>query len=166
MVDFHPAYHQLMAMGFGHGVHALSWTANKPGSHLARAVQSYLWNQIDGATACPTGMSYAAIPTLRKTPQLAVFADRVSQHGYDPAYAPVETKTAATDREQLKSAIQQQDGAVRALRSALDETNQKVATLSVPPPVPVRTARQPMAEATPTFSAPCGRVTGSPSARA
>jgi putative acyl-CoA dehydrogenase len=96
MVDFHPAYHQLMAMGFGHGVHALSWTANKPGSHLARAVQSYLWNQIDGATACPTGMSYAAIPTLRKTPQLAVFADRVSQHGYDPAYAPVETKTAAT----------------------------------------------------------------------
>ena len=48
-----------------------------------------------------------------------------------------ETKTAATDREQLKSAIQQQDGAVRALRSALDETNQKVATLSVPPPAPV-----------------------------
>jgi tol-pal system protein YbgF len=41
-----------------------------------------------------------------------------------------ETKTAATDREQ-------QDGAVRALRSALDETNQKVATLSVPPPAPV-----------------------------
>jgi tol-pal system protein YbgF len=43
-----------------------------------------------------------------------------------------ETKTAATDREQLKAAIQQQDGAVRALRSALDETNQKVTTLSVP----------------------------------
>jgi tol-pal system protein YbgF len=48
-----------------------------------------------------------------------------------------ETKTAATDREQLKAASQQQDGAVRALRSALDETNQKVATLSVPPPAPV-----------------------------
>lgn len=48
-----------------------------------------------------------------------------------------ETKTAATDREQLRTAIQQQDGVVRALRSALDETNQKVATLSVPPPAPV-----------------------------
>jgi tol-pal system protein YbgF len=47
-----------------------------------------------------------------------------------------ETKTAATDREQLKAAIQQQDGAVRGLRSALDETNQKVATLSVPAPAP------------------------------
>lgn len=48
-----------------------------------------------------------------------------------------ETKTVATDREQLKAAIQQQDGAVRGLRTALDETNQKVATLSVPPPAPV-----------------------------
>jgi len=47
-----------------------------------------------------------------------------------------ETKTVATDREQLKAAIQQQDGAVRGLRTALDETNQKVATLSVPPPTP------------------------------
>jgi len=47
-----------------------------------------------------------------------------------------ETKTAATDREHLKAAIQEQDGAVKGLRSALDEMNQKVATLSVPPPAP------------------------------
>jgi len=47
-----------------------------------------------------------------------------------------ETKTTAADREQLKAAIQQQDGAVRGLRATLDETNQKVATLSVPPPAP------------------------------
>lgn len=95
-VDFHPSYHELMSLGFGHGVHALSWTTDEPGAHVARAVQSYLWNQIDGATACPTGMAYAAIPTLRETPQLTVFADRVVQHGYDPAYAPIHTKTAAT----------------------------------------------------------------------
>src|SRR5690242_2432291 len=48
-----------------------------------------------------------------------------------------ETKASAQEREQLKSGLQQQDGALRALRSALDETNQKVATLSVPPPAPV-----------------------------
>jgi len=47
-----------------------------------------------------------------------------------------ETKVAVTEREQLKAAIQQQDGAVRGLRSALEETSQKVATLSVPPPAP------------------------------
>ena len=68
VVDFHPAYHELMAMAFGHGVHALAWTARQPGAHLARAVQSYLWNQVDGATACPTGMAYAGIPFLRDIP--------------------------------------------------------------------------------------------------
>jgi tol-pal system protein YbgF len=47
-----------------------------------------------------------------------------------------ETKASAQEREQVKTAIQQQDEALRSLRSALDETNQKVATLSVPPPAP------------------------------
>jgi putative acyl-CoA dehydrogenase len=96
VVDFHPAYHELMATAFGHGVHALAWTATRPGAHLARAVQSYLWNQVDGATACPTGMAYAAVPALRDTPELAAYAERVARHDYDPAYAPVETKHAAT----------------------------------------------------------------------
>ena len=50
-----------------------------------------------------------------------------------------ETKAQAQERDQLKSAVQQQDGALRSLRSALDETNQKIATLSVPPPAPVPT---------------------------
>ena len=45
-----------------------------------------------------------------------------------------EAKASSQDREQLKGAFQQQDEAVRSLRSALDETNQKVAALSVPPP--------------------------------
>ena len=45
-----------------------------------------------------------------------------------------ETKTSAQEREQMKGAVQQQDEAVRSLRSALEETNQKVAALSVPPP--------------------------------
>ncbi len=47
-----------------------------------------------------------------------------------------ETKVSAQEREQLKAALQQQDAAVRGLRSAVDETNQKVAALSVPPPAP------------------------------
>ncbi len=47
-----------------------------------------------------------------------------------------ETKAVAQEREQVKAALQQQDAAVRGLRSAIDETNQKVAALSVPPPAP------------------------------
>ena len=56
-VDFHPAYHQLMDLCFSSGVHSLAWTAPEPGSHSARAVLSYLWNQVDGSTACPMGMA-------------------------------------------------------------------------------------------------------------
>jgi putative acyl-CoA dehydrogenase len=94
-VEYHPTYHQLMALGFGHGVHALSWTATENGAHLARAVQSYLWNQIDGATACPTGLAYAAVPLLRETPQLAAWSERVVVHDYDPRWLPVGQKSAA-----------------------------------------------------------------------
>jgi tol-pal system protein YbgF len=54
-----------------------------------------------------------------------------------------ETKASAQEREQLKAALQQQDAAVRGLRSAVDETNQKVAALSVPPPAPAAPKPQP-----------------------
>ncbi len=95
-VDFHPAYHELMALGFGSGTHSLAWTANEPGAHSARAVLSYLWNQIDGSTACPIGMAYASIPVLRSQPELAEFARALEAEGYDPADVPVTQKTAGT----------------------------------------------------------------------
>ena len=95
-VDFHPAYHELMALGFGSGVHSLAWTAGQPGAHSARAVLSYLWNQIDGSTACPLGMAYASIPLLRSQPEFAEFARAVAANGYDPADVPIEQKSAAT----------------------------------------------------------------------
>ncbi len=95
-VEFHPAYHELMGLAFGSGVHALAWTADEPGAHTARAVLSYLWNQVDGSTSCPTGMAYASVPLLRSRPELAPWAERVAVHGYDPADVPVEAKSAAT----------------------------------------------------------------------
>ena len=95
-VDFHPSYHDLMSLAFGSGVHSLAWTAGEPGAHSARAVLSYLWNQVDGSTACPTGMAYASIPILRSRPELAPWAEKVVVEGYDPADVPVTAKSAAT----------------------------------------------------------------------
>ncbi|WP_328305663.1 acyl-CoA dehydrogenase family protein [Actinomycetospora sp. NBC_00405] len=95
-VDFHPSYHDLMSLAFGSGVHSLAWTAVEPGAHSARAVLSYLWNQVDGSTACPTGMAYASIPILRSRPELAPWAEKVVVEGYDPADVPVTAKSAAT----------------------------------------------------------------------
>jgi putative acyl-CoA dehydrogenase len=95
-VDFHPSYHELMALAFGSGVHSLAWTAGEPGAHSARAVLSYLWNQVDGSTSCPTGMAYASIPVLQSQPELAPWAEKIVVEGYDPADVPVTEKSAAT----------------------------------------------------------------------
>ena len=45
-VEFHPAWHQLMALAYRHEVHSLAWTAREAQPHYARAVLSYLWNQV------------------------------------------------------------------------------------------------------------------------
>ena len=95
-VEFHPAYHELMTLGFGSGVHSLAWTTDQPGAHSARAVLSYLWNQIDGSTACPIGMAYASIPVLRSQPELTPWATAIAAEGYDPADVPIERKSAGT----------------------------------------------------------------------
>lgn len=95
-VEFHPAYHELMALGFGSGTHSLAWTATQPGAHSARAVLSYLWNQIDGSTACPIGMAYASIPVLRSQPELAEYARALQAERYDPADVPIRHKSAGT----------------------------------------------------------------------
>lgn len=95
-VDFHPTYHELMSLGFDSGVHSLAWTTDEPGAHSARAVLSYLWNQIDGSTACPIGMAYACIPVLRSQPELAPFAQAIAAEAYDPADVPIQQKAAGT----------------------------------------------------------------------
>jgi putative acyl-CoA dehydrogenase len=57
-VEFHPAYHELMQLVFGDGVHSLAWTARE-GGHAARTALSYIWNQADQGVNCPTSMTYA-----------------------------------------------------------------------------------------------------------
>ena len=36
-VLYHEAYHELMSLAFGHGLHALAWTAGREGAFVARA---------------------------------------------------------------------------------------------------------------------------------
>lgn len=43
-VEFHPAWHELMALAFRHEVPSLAWTTQEANGHLGRAVISYIWN--------------------------------------------------------------------------------------------------------------------------
>ena len=75
-VEFHPSWHELMTLAWHHEVPNLSWRTAEPNRHVARAVLSHLWNQVEHGTACPTGMAYAAYAGFEAEPALAVWAEK------------------------------------------------------------------------------------------
>ncbi len=89
-VEFHPAYHQLMATAIEHGVPNFAWRhAGRPGAHVARAALMFLHNQADQGTSCPLTMTYACVPALQHEPGLAAgWLPRVCAARYDPRHAP------------------------------------------------------------------------------
>lgn len=94
-VEFHPAWHELMTLAFGSEVHALAWTAGKPGAHFARGVLSYIWNQIEQGVGCPLGMTYAAYPGLAQ-PEFAAWREKILSSRYDKRPLPFSKKTGAS----------------------------------------------------------------------
>ncbi|CCH34714.1 acyl-CoA dehydrogenase family protein [Actinosynnema sp. NPDC047251] len=70
-VEFHPAWHELMTTAVGRGLHATPWRDERPGAHVARAAKFYVWSQAEAGHGCPISMTYASVPALRKTPELA-----------------------------------------------------------------------------------------------
>lgn len=95
-VEFHPAYHRLMDAAISHGVAGLSWTANAPGAHVARAALSYLHHQAEPGTSCPLTMTHAAIPVLRREPALAEWLVKAVAPHYDPREVPIGQKAGVT----------------------------------------------------------------------
>ncbi|MCW2903414.1 MAG: isovaleryl-CoA dehydrogenase [Streptosporangiaceae bacterium] len=69
-VEFHPAWHELMRTAVGHGLHAAPWAQAREGVHVARAAKFYVW-RVDAGHGCPISMTYAAVPALRQSPELA-----------------------------------------------------------------------------------------------
>ncbi|GHG48461.1 isovaleryl-CoA dehydrogenase [Streptomyces griseocarneus] len=88
-VDFHPAWHHLMAEAVGSGQHAAPWAGARPGGHLVRAAKFYVWAQAEPGHGCPVSMTYAAVPALRAQPELAaayepLLASRTYDYGLRP----------------------------------------------------------------------------------
>jgi putative acyl-CoA dehydrogenase len=69
-VEFHPAWHELIRTAVGHGLHAAPWAQEREGAHVARAAKFYVW-RVDAGHGCPISMTYAAVPALRQSPELA-----------------------------------------------------------------------------------------------
>jgi putative acyl-CoA dehydrogenase len=92
-VEFHPAWHRLMEVAIGHGLHALPWREPRPGAHAARAAAFYIWSQVEGGHGCPVSMTYAAVPALRRQPDLAAqWEPLMTTLDYDPGLRPAASK--------------------------------------------------------------------------
>jgi putative acyl-CoA dehydrogenase len=95
-VEFHPAWHQLMARGVADEMHALPWNASQPGAHVARAAIYMSGTQAEAGFGCPITMTFAAVPALRVTPEVAEeWVPRLTARGYDGALKPASEKPGA-----------------------------------------------------------------------
>src|SRR5499427_6006951 len=100
-VEFHPAYHELMAHSAQAGVHNSTWTAEgKPAGGAAevlRAARFYIASQVETGHLCPITMTRASVAALASQPEiLAKTMPVIATRSYDPSFAPWWTKRGMT----------------------------------------------------------------------
>jgi len=100
-VEFHPAYHELMAHSAHAGVHNSTWTADgKPAGGAAevlRAAKFYMASQVETGHLCPITMTRASVAALASQPDLLEKTMPViATRSYDPSFAPWWTKRGMT----------------------------------------------------------------------
>jgi putative acyl-CoA dehydrogenase len=96
-IEFHPAWHELMALAIGQETHSLAWTQARSGAQVVRAALSYLWNQGENGICCPIGMTYSAIPILRREPpRWGEWGNLITSNKYDRRQTRASDKTGAT----------------------------------------------------------------------
>jgi putative acyl-CoA dehydrogenase len=96
-VEFHPAYHRSMALAVEHGLHALTWTAKRPGAQVVRSALCYLHNQVEAGTMCPITMTHACVPALHHQPDVAeAWIPNILSSEYDLRCIPASQKSGLT----------------------------------------------------------------------
>ena len=96
-VEYHPAYHDLMALAVGNEVAGFAWNHEGPGAHVGHMALTYLISQVECGVMCSMAMTYAAVPALRASPAIAeAWIPRALSGRYDGRDVPVEDKPGAT----------------------------------------------------------------------
>jgi putative acyl-CoA dehydrogenase len=100
-VEFHPAYHELMAHSAHAGVHNSTWTSDgRPAggaAEVVRAAKFYIASQVETGHLCPITMTRASVAALAVQPELlAKTMPVISTRSYDPSFAPWWTKRGMT----------------------------------------------------------------------
>ncbi|MCA9656491.1 MAG: acyl-CoA dehydrogenase family protein [Myxococcales bacterium] len=96
-VEFHPAYHELMALAIRHRLPSLPWADPQPGAHVTHAAMVYLLSQAEPGVLCPLVMTYASVPALRHQPDVAEhWLPGILDGEYDPRCIPATSKRGLT----------------------------------------------------------------------
>src|ERR1700716_2745456 len=100
-IEFHPAYHELMARRAHAGVHNSTWDAQgKPAggaAEVVRATKFYMAAQVETGHLCPITMTRASVAALGAQPDLlARVMPVIATRAYDPAFAPWPSKRGMT----------------------------------------------------------------------
>ncbi|WP_435612490.1 DNA alkylation response protein [Streptomyces sp. bgisy159] len=84
-VEFDPSWHALMRVAVEEGLAGAPWADGRPGAHVARTAGGLVWGHTDAGHGCPTSMTYAAVPALRRQPDLAkVYEPLLTARVYEP----------------------------------------------------------------------------------
>jgi putative acyl-CoA dehydrogenase len=100
-IEFHPAYHELMAHSAHAGLHNSTWNPDgKPAgapSEVVRAARFYIATQVETGHLCPITMTRASVAALAAQPDLlAKTMPVIATRSYDPSFAPWWTKRGMT----------------------------------------------------------------------
>src|ERR1700760_2331817 len=96
-IEFHPAYHELMAHSAHAGLHNSTWgidgrPAGKP-AEVVRAAKFYMAAGVETGHLCPITMTRASVAALAVQPDLLAKAMPViGTRAYDPTFAPWPSK--------------------------------------------------------------------------
>ena len=83
-VEYHPAYHELMAVAVAEGLAGGPWEHEAVGDHVARAAKFAMWTQVESGHGCPISMTYSIVPALRAEPSLSkAWEPLLTSHTYD-----------------------------------------------------------------------------------
>jgi len=100
-VEFHPAYHELMAYSAHAGLHNSTWTDKGEvaggASEVLRAAKFFMAAQVETGHLCPITMTRAAVGALSTDAELlGQVMPVLGTRGYDPAFVPWWTKRGMT----------------------------------------------------------------------
>jgi len=100
-VEFHPAYHELMAHSAHAGLHNSTWSpdgrpAGAP-SEVVRAAKFYMAAGVETGHLCPITMTRASVAALAAQPDiLKKTMPVIGTRAYDPSFAPWSSKRGMT----------------------------------------------------------------------